>query len=138
LIDIKDKIEMAPHFSYHEALWLPSWALHVYPPDEILENIIATAQKMELIRAHFKAQIFITSWYRPHPYNKLIGGAIESAHLLANAVDFFVKGYNCDVVRNKLRYKLEELSIRMENLPGADWIHIDRKEPGITGRYFIP
>jgi len=82
----------------------------------------------------------VTSGWRPEGYNKLIGGALNSAHIEGKACDFVVTGIDCDDVREQLEPKLTELGIRMEDLPGANWVHIDIRKPlnEDSNRFFKP
>jgi len=137
MIEIKDKIFGADHFSWHEALYLRDWAFHAYPEDKIKGNIINIAYKIEEIRKMFGEMIMITSWYRPPPYNKLVGGVADSYHMKGSAIDFFVHNKSCDVIRMHLVNNLDTLQIRMQNKPGAQYIHIDNGRPGKQGRFFI-
>lgn len=57
------------------------------------------------------------------------------------ACDFIVQDVKADEVRAVLFSHLEELNIRMENLPSASWVHIDtnvRKDMTHNERYFLP
>lgn len=127
------------HFKWKEALWLPTWQIHVLPDEDVAKNIIETAKKMEAIRSILGKKIIVTSWYRPSEYNKAIGGAKLSAHQEGLACDFYVKGITSDAVREILLDFLSRLDIRMEDLEGANWVHIDLKSPSKNGkRFFIP
>ena len=53
---------------------------------------------LETLRAKLKASITITSGYRSPEYNKKIGGAPKSQHLLGTAADIQVKGYTPEEV----------------------------------------
>jgi uncharacterized protein YcbK (DUF882 family) len=64
-----------------------------------------------------------------------------SMHLKGRAVDFVVKGMSCDDFKKKMldEAKLDEWNLRMEdNGLGANWIHLDDKAPGPSGRFFKP
>ncbi len=86
-----------------------------------------------------KVEYLIHSWLRCRPYNSFIGGAKESAHLDAAAVDFSIKGASCYVITQRLKSELQRLEIRMEDLgENASWCHADIK-PAINGvRIFKP
>lgn len=60
---------------------------------EILFNIIDLANEMQEIRDVLKASITVNSGYRSPNYNKKIGGASKSKHLLGQACDFTAKGF---------------------------------------------
>ncbi len=135
-------IPRSEYFKWREFLWLDKWAIHCFPTPQQEANIIRTAQAMKAIREYFNKPIIITSGVRPPKYNKVIGGAILSAHRFGMACDFVIKSYNsdngCDYVRKQLEPHLEELQIRMEDKPRSNWIHIDTKDPTENGRYFKP
>lgn len=138
MIELQNKIFGAPHFTWHEALWLPTWSFHAHPPDHVKRNIEDIGRSLEYIRYIFGKMIFVTSWYRPTPYNSFIGGAKHSAHIEGSAVDFVVDNMSCDAVRERLVEELEGLEVRMEDLPGSVWVHIDNRHPGDGKRYFKP
>ena len=136
-IDLNDKIPSCEHFKWKEALRLNKWDIFVYPERPIAVNIMETARVMDKIRKIMGEPIYISSWYRPFKYNRYVDGATRSAHMEGLAVDFYLKRTPIHEAREKLRYFLESLDIRMEKHNGG-WIHIDLREPGATGRYFIP
>jgi len=135
---LESKIGDCKHFKWSEALWLPTWQIHVLPDEDVAKNIIETANKLESIRAILGKPIKVTSWYRPAEYNKAIGGAKLSAHQEGLACDFHAKGLKADAVREILVDYLARLDIRMEDLEGANWVHIDLKSPSKNGRFFKP
>lgn len=61
-------------------------------PSHLLSNVKALAVNLEVIRSQLGEPIYINSGYRTREYNKLVGGAPASQHLLANAVDIVAKG----------------------------------------------
>lgn len=138
VIDLESKIPGCANFYWYEFLWLPSWKCHVYPPNNVAQNLIQTALKMELVRAEFGGHaVHVTSGYRPAIYNKYIRGAEFSAHKAGEACDFVHSKLTAQECRERLEPLLEKFSIRMEKLPHATWVHIDIREP-INYRYFIP
>lgn len=138
LIELRNKIFGCRNFEWHEALWLPTWQVAVFPTNDVKRNIEDFAQIMEQIRGIFGQPITVHSWYRPPIYNREIGGAGRSAHMEGIAVDFSVYGFSCDYVRSHLLPHLDGLNIRMEKKPGSDWVHVDSRDPGPSGRYFVP
>lgn len=132
-------------FSWTEALFLSSWKRLANEEDglndEIKSNLTKLFEKMDKIREHFGKPITIHVAYRPKEYNVLVKGAKNSAHIYGMACDFHVKDMKCDDVRqnildNKL---LDTLELRMENLPGSSWIHLDlRSVPNGGNRFFNP
>lgn len=138
MIELADRIPNTSHFKWAEALFLEKLGFHAFPQQDIVKNILRIAWKMQMIRDEFGRPIKVHSWYRPKKYNEMIKGSEKSAHIDGLAVDFSVEGLDCDEVRERLEPKLEEWKIRMERMPGANWVHIDVREPGPSGRYFKP
>ena len=139
---------ISKHFTVKEACWLPSWSVMHIPSEEEKQNILKQAAKMDLIRDFLNVPLRIHCWIRPvlnnpesefngKDYNALVKGAKNSAHKIGLATDYDAEGLNCDVVREKLEPKLEEWQIRMEKMPGGNWVHNDCA-PVITYRYFNP
>ena len=81
--------------------------------------------------------MFITSWWRPKKYNDLIGGAKKSWHITGGACDFTCFGISADKIREILEPYLDDLDLRMEDLPGSNWVHLDDKETD-GARFFRP
>lgn len=137
----KDKI--AQYFTIKEALFLPTWNRMASTSDGLNDkyksNLLKTFTIMDKIRVFLGQPIIVNVAYRPPVYNQLIGGAKKSAHMFGLAVDFHVPGMSCDEVRKKLLPKLAEFRIRMEDLPGSNWVHIDARfvPPGGL-RFFKP
>lgn len=141
----KDVIPGCKHFTWKEALYLPSWDRLANDQDglddEIFKNLMDLFHRMEKIRDFFQAPINVHVSFRPQAYNAQIGGAKNSAHMSGMAVDFDVVGISCDVAKTKIEDAglLETLGMRMEdNPPGSNWIHLDIRVPGPQGRIFSP
>ena len=131
-----------PHFTWHEALWLPQLSTHSQPNIEEQTNIIYLALRMEKVRALFNAPIRVHCWHRPFGYNQSVGGAPKSAHITGRAVDFHIEGLagttGCAEARAIILPHLETLGLRMENQQGP-WIHLDTKPvPPHGKRFFRP
>lgn len=73
------------------------------PPQEIWPNIVATVRLLDLVRAHFRRPIVITSGYRAPEYNRKVGGAPLSQHQAFTALDFGVAGISPPEVGRLLR-----------------------------------
>jgi Peptidase M15 len=146
------KSQISDHFTVHEATWLPTWGIYHIPSDSEKDNVLQTADKMESIRTFLGDNpVNVTCWMRPtsvncpgnkmdgRNYNQLVGGALNSAHIVGLAVDFTVSTITCDDVKFHLVSELENFQIRMEKRPGSNWTHIDLRQP-LPGhsRYFIP
>ena len=148
-IDLESKI--SKHFTWKEALLLPSWGVYHNPTQEEVNNIIKMAKKMDAVRDLIGKPIKIHCWIRPvvancpgsphhgENYNAAAGStATRSAHIMGKAVDWSC-GDNCDDVRDILEPNLEMWGLRMERKPGSNWVHLDCADVPPGGhRYFIP
>jgi len=158
------QFKISKYFTVKDATYLPSWNCYHTPSEQEKLNILAKAKTLDLIRDYLNLPINVTVWIRPtkinspgfNPnsikadtdkkkqalkelnYNKYIGGATKSAHIEGLAVDWYCKKISCDEIRNKLLPKLEEFNIRIEDLPGSNWVHSDIRTPINNNRYFKP
>lgn len=124
--DLSAKITGSKHFTWREALWLPSWgraasASEVTPT--ILSNIVRQAAGLDRVRDHFNASINVHCWLRPTAYNAHIGGARNSAHLRGAATDFDVSGKTANQVRQVLR--ADPTIYPGCGELGVSWVHLD-------------
>ena len=60
-------------------------------PDDLIDNVNTLADNLQVLRDYLDEPIHINSGYRSPEYNKKIGGAKSSQHLLAKAADITVK-----------------------------------------------
>jgi hypothetical protein len=142
--------KISNHFSVKEALWLPSWGVMHIPSDDEKANILKQAANMDKIRDIVGAPINVHCWIRPilnnpasahhgQDYNAFVGGAKNSCHKIGLATDYDVTGQNCDDVRALLEPQLDDLGMRMERMPGGNWVHNDSGVVPPGGHaYFIP
>lgn len=82
---------LSPHFALEELMASQTASregLDNTPPPEALANLRITAHKMEAVRALLAHPILVSSGYRSPAVNKAAHGAINSAHMTGNAVDF--------------------------------------------------
>lgn len=131
---------IATHFTWKDALWLPSWGRMGTVEDGFSEvvgaNLVLIFQLMDQVRDYFALPIRVHVAWRPDKYNALVKGAPNSAHLATGtneaACDFDVMGISCDEARKKIIQdgKLDQWKMRMEdNGIGAPWIHLDTRQP---------
>lgn len=138
-IDLHSNVNGCDHIKWSEVLYLPQWLLYSHPhEDQHIADLITGCQALEKIRTLLgNKPIRITCGYRPLKYNEFIDGAIESAHIVGQAIDWQHSEKSADECRDLLKPHLESLGIRMENHKG-NWVHIDIRKPGPGGRYFRP
>lgn len=127
-INLEDYIPGSSYFKWYEALWLPSVEAFACPNKEQQDNIIMQAAEMDRVRAYFSRPIIVTSWLRPEKYNKMIGGALSSAHIFGLATDFVIKGIETAHVKGILQEEPPIYGGRGE-IDTTNWIHLDLK-PG--------
>lgn len=132
------KSAITDHFTVKEACWLPTWGKLYAPTLKEQEALQQTCALMEKVRTLLGKHIYIHCMIRPRDYNKLIGGAPQSAHIFGLACDFGVPGMDCDAVRALLLPKLDEWKARLENKPGSNWVHLDLYAAQDGRRYFKP
>ena len=136
-IDLDQSLPGCKNFTWREALYCPRWNIHAVPTADVIRRITNFAPKVQIVRDFLGLPMLTESWWRPPKYNALIGGAQFSEHMDGGALDFKCPGMSGDQLRHMLQPKLEEFGLRMEDLPGASWVHIDDKEPG-NKRFFKP
>lgn len=135
--------KISKYFTVKECLFLPQWNRLANESDglndEVKENILSLAEKMDEIREFFNVSISVHCWLRPTEYNTLVKGAKSSCHLTGKAIDFHVKRLDCDETRQKILDEglLDSLELRMEDLPGSSWVHLDIGFPK-PNRFFKP
>jgi len=144
--------KISKYFTVREALYLPRWQRLANANDgltnDIKEEIAAFAQlDMDQVREYIGTPIHVNCWYRPPAYNKIIGGAENSAHMSlghysacdwhadVEGIDDLVKA--CNVLKARLLAVLEEYGLRMENNENGNWIHLDNAQVK-TNRFFKP
>lgn len=128
-IDLNDFVFGCKHVRWREVLALPRIGIYAHPEnDQVLSNLILVCQKFDQVREILGNEpLIVTSGYRPKYYNDKIGGAASSQHMDGAAIDFQHKTKTADDCRALLLPHLDSLKIRVEDLPGSDWVHIDVK-----------
>jgi len=63
-------------------------------PEELMENVQLLADNLQKLRDRLGAPIKVISGYRSPEYNRKVGGAKYSQHLLGLAADVRVKNYS--------------------------------------------
>jgi len=134
---LQEKIPGCHNFKWKEVLFLPQWDVHVIPTEQQEANLVRICNRLQWVRNLIGSPMLITSGLRPNKYNEFIGAARLSQHRLGKAIDFRVRNQTAAETRSLILPHLEELDMRMEDLPNATWVHIDFAHPGVS-RYFKP
>ena len=77
-------------------------------PEEYMDNVQELADNLQVLREHIGKPITVISGYRSPKYNRKIGGARRSQHLLASAGDLIVKGMTPDEVKAEIVQLIKE------------------------------
>ena len=99
--------------------------------DKVMYSTTIVAM-LEKLRAHYGGPITITSGNRSYAYNKKIGGASNSAHVIGRAVDFVCHDKNGKVISGK------KVCVYLESTVKWKWgigymgnaVHMDTKFTG--------
>jgi len=122
---LDEKITMSSYFTWGEALWMGQSQAYALPSTEQIHNIINMAQALDKVRAHYGRPITVLSWLRTPAHNKLVGGALKSAHLDGMAVDFVIPGINSFKIQEEL--SKNKLLWPWRGEKGVSWVHLDAK-----------
>ena len=85
-------------------------------PSEVLENVKELAENLQIIRDLVCQPISINSAYRNPIYNKQIGGASRSLHLVGKASDITIQGMTPKEVHTLLSELMEDGTISQGGL----------------------
>jgi len=98
-------------------------------PCELLANVGVLAAQLQVLRDYTGAAIYINSAYRTEDYNKKIGGANESQHLLAKASDITTKMHTPKQLAKIVEKLIKEGKMKIGGIgiyPG--FLHIDTRD----------
>lgn len=95
-------------------------------PKELMSNVSLLAKNLQILRDDLDKPIKIVSGYRSPAWNRHVGGARKSQHMLAKAADIQVTGMR----PVELKARIESLILEGKMLEGGiglyrTWIHYD-------------
>jgi uncharacterized protein YcbK (DUF882 family) len=71
-------------------------------PENVIDNLRVLAKNLQVLRDYVKKPIKINSGYRSPAYNKKIGGATKSQHMLGRAADITIQGMTAGQVADTI------------------------------------
>jgi len=77
-------------------------------PEEYMDNVRLLAENLQILRDYIGRPIKIISGYRSPDYNKRIGGARQSQHMIAKAADIKVDGMEPWIVQKIIEHLIHE------------------------------
>lgn len=77
-------------------------------PDDLIDNVKELAENLQVLRNFLEKPIIVISGYRSPNYNKKIGGAKRSQHMVAKAGDIIIKGLTPDEVKAAITHLIKE------------------------------
>lgn len=106
---------------------------------EVAENVDKLCNAVNQLIDKFNISLTVTSGYRSPEYNKDIGGATMSNHMLGLAVDFSdTNGLFWQYCLNNLKLA-KQLGLYFEDRRWTPtWVHIQLKAPRSGKRIFVP
>lgn len=99
-------------------------------PSEYCPNVVNLANELEIIREALGVPLLILSGYRTPKYNKAIGGASKSQHLLAKAADLTTRKHTPKQLHATIEKLIKEKKLKDGGLglyPG--FVHYDIGKP---------
>ncbi|MFM0021616.1 D-Ala-D-Ala carboxypeptidase family metallohydrolase [Paraburkholderia azotifigens] len=128
-------MNLSPHFTLEEFVASQTASRNNIPnvpgPD-IVVNLTATAQALEKVRALLGKPIIISSGYRSPELNKVVKGAIDSAHIYGLAVDFIAPQYGTPIDICRL---LQTSTLVFDQLIFEHtWVHLGLPKNGAPNR----
>lgn len=77
-------------------------------PGQLYENVLELAENLQVLRTELGKPIHVVSGYRTPDYNKSVGGAKKSQHMVAKAADIKVKGIGPKRLSGQVRSLIAE------------------------------
>lgn len=136
------KCQVTEHFTVNDCLMLHSWNRLATAADGAdFDKLITLCNKLEEIRTLLNCPINVHCMFRSKEYNiaqSILLPTGNDVHAQCLAVDLDCNSnLTIQNVKDILEPKLEALGIRLER-GTTNWVHVDLRPPGPSGRYFTP
>jgi len=98
-------------------------------PDSVFENVKQLAKELQVLRDFIGKPIKINSGYRSPSYNRSIGGASRSQHLLGKAADIRVDGISSRELRGIIEELIKDGRLNFKGIGAyTNFTHVDIRE----------
>ena len=81
-------------------------------PCDVLVNLKELAMNLQVLRDYYGKPIHINSGYRSPSYNKKVGGAKYSQHLIGKAADITIEGYRPVQVKAAIEKLIDQAKMK--------------------------
>ena len=98
-------------------------------PPEVFTNVVKIAGELQILRDFIGKPIKINSGYRSPSYNRSIGGASRSQHLLGKAADIRVEGISPRELRGIIEELIKDGRLNFKGIGAyTNFTHVDIRE----------
>jgi hypothetical protein len=115
-------LKLSPHFTLEELTITQIRGVDNSCPDSLLVALADTAKRLEAVRALLGYPVIVNSGYRCPTVNRIVGGAKNSAHMAARAVDFICPSFGAPI---SICRAIEASDLQFDQLiEEGSWVHI--------------
>lgn len=98
-------------------------------PPEVFNNVLLLVKELQVLRDYIGKSITINSGYRSPNYNRSIGGASRSQHLLGKAADIRVNGISPRELRGIIEELIKDGRLNFKGIGAyTNFTHVDIRE----------
>jgi len=126
-------MQLSKNFSLQEMVFSPTAikkGIANKPTEQHIKNMQVLAEKvLEPIREHMDCIVNISSGYRAHGLNAIIGGSATSQHCFGQAADIQVRGRNHEIykfIKDNLQFDQIIWEFGTDDEPS--WVHVSYVE----------
>lgn len=129
-------MQLTPHFTLAELTASTSatkFGIDNTPPPELMPRLVLLAEMLERIRTTLGVPVQVTSGYRCHDLNQLVGGVQHSDHVSGRAADIVAPTFGGATAIGRVLAPLADTlgigQIIVERLHGRQWVHVSTYPP---------